>query len=109
MLIELGADQEQFLQAAKKGLESEDKKYFEQMIACDNFVYFKNMMVKRNLQLEEEAAHLMGQKTGTDFTVDPDWKKKKEEQELKCAIQMSLALEDEKKRLLAMEEDELKV
>lgn len=64
MLFEIGADQEQFLQAAKIGLELEDKKYYEQLIACDNFLYFKNMMIKRNLQLEEESYLLMQKKTG---------------------------------------------
>jgi len=69
MLIDLGASQEQFLLCAKKGLESDDKKYFEQMIACDNFLYFKNMMVKRNLQLEDQAYKLMYENQGLDPTV----------------------------------------
>lgn len=57
-------DQDTFLIAAKKGLESEDKKFYEQLIACDNFLYFKNMMIKRNMQLEEEAMKLMQSKGG---------------------------------------------
>lgn len=44
---------------ASKGLESQDKKYYERLIASDNYLYFKSMMVKRNLQLEEEAMKLM--------------------------------------------------
>jgi len=60
LLIETGATQEQFLIVAKKGLDSsEDKKYYERIIATENYLYFKNMMVKRNLQLEEEAMKLM--------------------------------------------------
>ena len=60
MLIDLGANDTQFVLAAKKGLKSkENKKYFEQLIACDNFLYFKNMMVKKNLQLEEQAYKLL--------------------------------------------------
>jgi hypothetical protein len=105
------------LLAAKKGLESKDKKYFEQLIACDNYLYFKNMMVRRNFQLEDQAMKLMQQKIDKDnneedikeFEIDPEWKKKKEEIELECAIQMSLALEEEKRRLLALEEEELLV
>ena len=62
LLDEIGVDQEIFLIAAKKGLESEDKKFYEQLIACDNFLYFKNMMIKRNMQLEEEAIKLMQSK-----------------------------------------------
>ncbi len=36
-------------------------------------------------------------------------KQKKFEKEIECAIKMSLAFEDEKKRLLQIEEDELSV
>ena len=64
LLDELGVDQETFLLVAKKGLDSEDKKFYEQLIACDNFLYFKNMMIKRNMQLEEEAIKLMDYKAG---------------------------------------------
>jgi hypothetical protein len=131
MLSDIGASQEQFLLVARKGLESpEDKKYFEQLIACDNYIYFKNMMIKRNLQLEEQAFLLMKEKSGQsaatgptgttgtnttgkeDFSVDPNWKnfqKVKELTEVECAIQMSLALEEEKRRLLSIEEEELRV
>jgi hypothetical protein len=40
-------------------LESADKKYWERLISSDNYLYFKSMMLKRNLQLEEEAMKLM--------------------------------------------------
>jgi len=40
-------------------LESADKKYWEKLISSDNYLYFKSMMLKRNLQLEEEAMKLM--------------------------------------------------
>ena len=59
MLIDLGSNYEQFLETAKYGLESPAKKYFEQIIACDNYIYFKSLMVKRNLQLEAESYALM--------------------------------------------------
>ncbi len=123
MLLDIGASQESFLLAAKKGLESEeDKKYFEQLIACENYLYFKNMMIKRNLQLEEEAFKLMYEKTGgaagtpekanEDFKTDPKWKemqKVRETTEMECAIQMSLALEEEKRKLMDIEEEDLRV
>ena len=64
LLDEINVNQDTFLLAAIKGLESEDKKFYEQLIACDNFLYFKNMMIKRNMQLEEEAMELMQSKTG---------------------------------------------
>jgi len=64
LLKEIGVNQDMFLLAAKKGLESKDSKFYEQLIACDNFLYFKNMMIKRNLQLEEEAMQMMQAKEG---------------------------------------------
>ena len=62
LLEQVNIDQETFLRASKIGLQSEDKKFYEQLIACDNFIYFKNMMIKRNMQLEEEAIRLMQNK-----------------------------------------------
>jgi len=59
MLIDLGGTYEQFLEAAKYGLISSEKKYFEQIIACENYIYFKNLMVKRNLLLQKEAYEMM--------------------------------------------------
>lgn len=59
LLADLEITQEQFLKSAKYGLESENKKYFEQIIACDNYIYFKSLMVKRNLQLQEESFKMM--------------------------------------------------
>jgi hypothetical protein len=119
MLSEIGATQELFLLVAKKGLEHiDDKKYYEQLIACDNYVYFKNMMIKRNLQLEEQALQLMQEqnllkgKSNQELQTDPSWKELqriREETELECAIQMSLAIEEERKKLMELEEEELMV
>jgi len=52
---DLGLTDEQFFLAVKLGLESKEKKYFEQILTVDNFLVFKKVMEKRNLQLEEEA------------------------------------------------------
>ena len=124
MLLDIGGSQESFLLAAKKGLESEeDKKYFEQMIACENYLYFKNLMIKRNMQLEQLAFKMMqdnksgtprkeGTKTSDDSLFDSNWKdlqNKREKTEMECAIQMSLAIEEEKKKLLDIEDDDLRV
>lgn len=59
MLIDLGATYDQFIKVAKYGLEAPGKENFEQIIACENYIYFKNLMVTRNLQLEEESYELM--------------------------------------------------
>jgi hypothetical protein len=39
----------------EKGFESKEKKYFNQLLLCDDFLKFKELMVKRNKQLEKEA------------------------------------------------------
>ena len=52
---DLGLNEEQFFFAVKMGLETKDKQYFEKIITIDNFLVFKNIMTRRNMQLEEEA------------------------------------------------------
>ena len=50
----------QFMKIASIGLNSEKyKKYFEQIIACDNFVYFNCMMIKRNMILSNDTMKIM--------------------------------------------------
>ena len=50
MTQELDITEEMFCMAAKRGLEDdkENRKYFEQLIAFNNYNYFKSMMTKRN-------------------------------------------------------------
>jgi hypothetical protein len=118
MLSEIGASQELFLLVAKKGLDNpKDKKYFEQLVTFDNYVYFKNMMIRRNLQLEEQAMELMYEKNKSkgkknDSEAPPELKnfqKIREETDLECAIRMSLAIEEEKAKLREMEDEDLLV
>lgn len=118
MLSEIGASQELFLLVAKMGLENPDhKKFFEQLITFDNYVYFKNMMIRRNLLLEEQAMELMYEqdksKGKTKVTVAPselkDFQKMREETDLECAIRMSLAIEEEKAKLKETEDEDLLV
>ncbi len=104
-LTELGITEEMFCLAAKKGLENPvAKKYFEQLISFTNYNYFKSLMTKRNIQLEEMA---MSQMNGEPIN---NKKKKinKNDPELQEAIKMSLAVEEEKRKLKALEERELK-
>ena len=114
---ELGISDEMFCLAAKKGLEDpKDKKYFEQLISFNNYNYFKNLMTKRNLQLEKMAYEEMKNSemkyqninNQTNNQEDLNMLKKLEEEELKAAIQMSLSLEEEKRKLKAIEDLELK-
>lgn len=114
MLIELNVNHEQFLKCAKVGLEDEkDKKHFENIIACDNFLYFKSMMVQRNAQLQEQAYKLMiaseNKNSINTLTNDEAYNtllKIKENTELECAIAMSLALAEEKTKIIGSNYDE---
>ena len=104
-LTELGITEEMFCLAAKKGLENPvAKKYFEQLISFTNYNYFKSLMTKRNIQLEEMA---MSQMNGEPIN-NKKKKKNKNDPELQEAIKMSLAVEEEKRKLKALEERELK-
>lgn len=52
---DLGLTDEQFFLACKLGLDTPNKHLFEEILVVDNFLVFKKVMEKRNLQLEEEA------------------------------------------------------
>ena len=114
---DLGITEEMFCLAAKKGLnEPKAKKYFEQLISFTNYNYFKNLMTKRNFQLEELAYKQMmadknqNQEGGEGDENEEELEKKRkemEENELQCALKMSLAAEEEKKKLEELEDEEL--
>ena len=122
MTQEIGITEEMFCLAAKRGLEDqkENKKYFEQLIAFNNYNYFKNLMTKRNLHLEKIAYEEMMKDKQKESQAQPEnndnnveLQKLKEEQnkaekgELECALKMSLALEEEAKKLKELEDAEL--
>ena len=128
MTHELDITEEMFCMAAKKGLEDskENRKYFEQLIAFNNYTYFKNLMTKRNLHLEKLAYEAMMKDKEKEIPPEnkdnnEELKKLIEEQnlaekgELEAAIKMSLAVEEEAKEALkqaskikgAIESDEL--
>ena len=113
---EIGITEEMFCLAAKKGLnEPKAKKYFEQLISFTNYNYFKNLMTKRNFQLEELAYKQMmadrkenGEGNDEDNEEEIEKKRKEmEEKELQYALKMSLAVEEEKKKLEQIEDEEL--
>ena len=43
----------------EKGFQSKEKKLFNQLLLCDDFLKFKDLMLKRNRALEEEALRAM--------------------------------------------------
>ncbi len=58
-MAELGVTQEQFIQACEKASENPlHKKIVDQIIAVDNFIAFKKLMVKRNTELNEQAIQM---------------------------------------------------
>jgi hypothetical protein len=116
---EFGITDQMFCLAAKKGLEDpKGKKYFEQLIAFTNYMYFKNLLTKRNLHLEELALKEMQSKLESESVSKAkrdeqmqhfeQLAKMKEEKEIEAAIKMSLALEEEKKKLQEIEDEEIK-
>jgi len=120
MTQELDITEEMFCMAAKRGLEDdkENRKYFEQLIAFNNYTYFKNLMTKRNLHLEKLAYEAMMKDKEKEIPPEnkdnnEELKKLVEEQnlaekgELEAAIKMSLALEEEAKKLKELEDAEL--
>jgi hypothetical protein len=119
MLVEIGCSQEAFVKCAEQGLKIPgDKVYFEKIIASDNFLYFKSLMVRRNVQLQEESYKLMiaseNKNSQLALTNDEGYNallKIKENTEFECAVAMSLALIEEKEKLgmFVDEEDELRV
>ena len=111
ILKECNLTEEQFLLASKKGLDNEKhKKYFEQLISFNNYNYFKNMMTKRNYQFIQMAEEAMrkDKKVPEKLLASTKEQKELEEKQIQSAIKMSLALEDEKKRIKAIEDEELK-
>ena len=101
----------EFVEFAKIGFEREgDKAFFEQVIACENFDWFKTCMIKRNIQLKEAALKLMYANSGDQsLTADSTLNKmklEKEEAEIALAIAMSLAADDEKKKLYGGKDDD---
>ena len=62
-MAELDITQEQFLEACDKAqTDPKHKKIVSQIMAVENFVAFKKLMIKRNTELNEEALKMMLQK-----------------------------------------------
>lgn len=54
--LTLGVSSEQFIKACDKGRKHpKDRRFFQQIFACDNFSSFKKLMLSRNKELEQES------------------------------------------------------
>ncbi len=63
LMAEVEITQEQFLEACDKAqTDPKHKKIVNQIMAVENFIAFKKLMIKRNTELNEEALKMMLQK-----------------------------------------------
>ena len=73
-IIEIGISEEMFILAAKKAIENPKnkmhKKYILQLISFTNYLYFKNLMTKRNIQLEQQALKLLNESNNNNIKVN---------------------------------------
>lgn len=103
MLNEIGISEETFAEACIKATSNPTHKMLlSEIMAVDNFLAFKKLMVKRNKDLSEEALQLMNAK---EAGIDPNLIYQQqnyggafnEDAEIARAIQASLELEEAKK------------
>lgn len=99
MLAEIGISEETFAEACIKSTTNPTHKMLlSEIMAVDNFIAFKKLMVKRNKELSEEALQLMNAR---EAGIDPDMMYEgigsSEDDEIARAIQASLELEEAKK------------
>lgn len=113
LLKEINISEEKFMEQLEKGLKVEPhRRIFEQLLIVDNFIVFKKLMLKRNKELELEALRALEQqeaektRAGQDVNIERT-KLEAEKAQIEHAIAMSLALEEEKKKLKEQEDLEL--
>jgi len=133
MLCELEIEIEKFTEIVHAGVNDKIyKKTFEQFLTVDNYTVFKKIMFKRNKELELEAMQqlheLEKQKAKEKRSKEKESKeskeeaervereneqdllklmKEKEEAEIEHAMALSLAVEEERQKLIEQEDDEL--
>lgn len=102
--------QEMFTLACKRGLEDPKyKNYFEQLISFSNYNFFKSMMTKRNFQIIRYAEEQMAKNEKDQNLIPSDVERKNlEDKELEEAIKMSLAADEETRRIAEIEDEELR-
>ena len=115
--------QEDFLKAAERGVEDKKyKKYFNQVINFGDYNFFKSIMTKRNYQIikmaEQQMANAASMEKEQKENLSPEESEQKtkeyvaklleeENKELDEAIKASLAEEDKRRRIAAIEEEEM--
>lgn len=107
---EISITPELFAQAYERGLRTPThKRIFEQIMACDNFLSFKKLMLKRNRELEEETVKMLQQEEASVSYADEmvEAARRKAQAEMELAIALSMASQTEKQRAHLSEEEEL--
>jgi len=118
MMAELEITEDKLLEILQAGIKDpEYKRTFEQLLIIDNFLVFRNLMIKRNKELELEALqqlHELDQKAkaqaGQQTPQNPDLQRatlEMEQAEIAHAMALSLAIEQERQKLLEQEDYEL--
>jgi len=120
MMAELGITEDKLLEILQAGIKDpEYKRTFEQLLIIDNFLVFRNLMIKRNKELELEALqqlHELDQKKNDQMNQsvqtpsNPALERatlEKEQAEIAHAMALSLAIEQERQKLLEQEDYEL--
>ena len=120
MLNELEIPQEKFVEVIRKGVEDTHyQKLFQQFFNAENYELFKKIMFKKYKELELEAMQELNEidKLKVGYEADQIRREneaeihrvmiEKEEADLEHAIALSLAYEEERKRLLQLEDEEL--
>lgn len=118
LIAELGINEEQFVKVIERGLSTlEHKKVFNQVVLVENFLVCKKLMLKRNKELEVEALKALEKdpitSTNQKKIEDPKETNKvlekaeleSEKAEIEHAIALSLAMQNELKSKLSVEEE----
>lgn len=107
-LKENGITDEMFLKASEKGLKNEkDGKYFNQLIEFSNYNYFKKLMTHRNYQIIKQVEMALNNQNYQQ--VKKEHQGNFDDKEIEEAIKLSLEEEEKKKKLAALEDEDLKV
>eukprot|EP00818_Percolomonas_sp_WS_P001992 CAMPEP_0117443072 /NCGR_PEP_ID=MMETSP0759-20121206/4497_1 /TAXON_ID=63605 /ORGANISM="Percolomonas cosmopolitus, Strain WS" /LENGTH=510 /DNA_ID=CAMNT_0005235017 /DNA_START=246 /DNA_END=1778 /DNA_ORIENTATION=+ len=105
-LADLGVSEEQFVQCVENGNNPELKKVVsEYLLAMDDFVTFKQMMEKRNIQLEYQALQALKRQREAESEALSNMS---EEDLVKMAIAKSIKEQEMRDRQREIEEAELK-
>ena len=100
--VTLGITHQQFFKTCETGVKNPShRRVFEQILACDNFISFKKLMIKRNKELEVEAS-----KQGEFKKPQPA---NQEKAELDLAKSLSLRELEERKKLEEKYNEELRL